>query len=160
LRPGLPIPPITRLAATHGVATSTALRAVKLLADWGLVEINTGRPTLVRQVRAAKEKVPNTADSGRPAKAARHAATAANEGSEPLDWELRRLGEHVYSMRVNANPDDAQMLGQLLADAIRRTGGNASDIGDYDLVVRPADKRKVVTVYAVAAGRGSLTTSS
>ena len=84
---------------------------MKLLADWGLVEINTGRPTLVRQVRAAKEKVPNTADSGRPAKAARHAATAANEGSEPLDLELRRLGEHVYSMRVNANPDDAQMRG-------------------------------------------------
>ncbi len=52
LRPGWPIPSLTQLAATHGVSTATAHRAVSMLREWGLVDVGGGRRTLVRELSA------------------------------------------------------------------------------------------------------------
>src|SRR5699024_5220770 len=45
---GVPIPSIKQLARDFNVSVSTAQRAVRLLDDWGLVRVATGRPTLVQ----------------------------------------------------------------------------------------------------------------
>lgn len=47
---GSPLPAIKKLAMEHGVAVGTAQRAVALLGEWGLVEVMSGRRTLVRNV--------------------------------------------------------------------------------------------------------------
>jgi integrase/DNA-binding transcriptional regulator YhcF (GntR family) len=136
---GLPIPPIKQLAAEHGVSVATAQRAVGLLSDWGFVEVNTGRRTLVRS--------PN------------HAGVAADEPGrsshrareELLDLEVRRLGETVNRLRTVADPVDADALRKLLGDAVRRDGGEASAIGDYELVVRYPGERGVVATFVASS---------
>ena len=47
--PGRPIPSETRLMQEHGVARLTARKAVRVLADEGLVEIVRGRGTYVAE---------------------------------------------------------------------------------------------------------------
>jgi len=47
--PGRPIPSETRLMQEHGVARLTARKAVRVLADEGLVEVVTGRGAFVAE---------------------------------------------------------------------------------------------------------------
>jgi hypothetical protein len=69
--------------------------------------------------------------------------------SEVLDLELVHLGRSVRTYRTEADPTDtAQLLG-LLADAIRRNGGEDAKPADYELVVRYAGERGVVTTVVV-----------
>jgi integrase len=55
---GLPIPSVKELARQHGMAPSTAQRAVQLLSQWGLVRIEPGLPTLVAPQLAEVESRP------------------------------------------------------------------------------------------------------
>jgi hypothetical protein len=51
----------------------------------------------------------------------------------------------VRTYRTEADPNDtAQLLG-LLTDAVRRVGGDNAEPADYELVVRYAGERGVVT---------------
>jgi integrase len=129
LRAGLALPSVKQLGATHGTPPSTAQRAVNLLAEWGLVEVNRGRRTFVTYShRVAAQTVPPTATQPEPP-----TATAAERGIH--DLVLRRLGTTVAAFRAEADPSDAADLRELLVGAIRRNGGDIADIGDYDLVV-------------------------
>lgn len=47
--PGRPVPSETHLMQEHGVARLTARKAVRVLADEGLVEVVTGRGAYVRE---------------------------------------------------------------------------------------------------------------
>lgn len=64
---------------------------------------------------------------------------------EELDLELRHLGRTVQTYRTWADPTHSAMLVQLLRDAIRRTGGQDTDAGDYELVVRYTGELGVMT---------------
>jgi integrase len=84
----------------------------------------------------------------------RHSPTT---GLEELDLELTHLGRSVRTYRTCADPTNSETLLQLLRDAIRRTGGQDSDAGDYELVVRYAGERGVVTtVVAPPQSTGGL----
>jgi len=136
--PGLALPAIKKLAELHAVSPSTARRAVQLLATWGLVDVVNGRPTLVRQLATEPSGVVDHAEipqAGQPVE------------PEGLDLEVRRLGKLVSSLSTVADPSDTNQLRQLLVDAIRRTGGDESAIGDYELVVRYAGERGIMTTF-------------
>ena len=53
----------------------------------------------------------------------------------------------MRTYRTQADPNNADELLQLLLDAVRRTGGNEADVRDYELVVRYAGERGVVTTF-------------
>lgn len=66
---------------------------------------------------------------------------------EALDLELVHLGQRLRTYRTDADPNDSEELLQLLLDAVRRTGGQEANAGDYELVVRYAGERGVVTTF-------------
>lgn len=91
---GLPIPSFKQLAVEQQVSVSTVHRAVSLLKDWGLVELHSGRRTLVRQLRQSA----SASDA--------HAGHQHDTRSAVLlDLVIRRLGQVVA--RVKAEADDS-----------------------------------------------------
>jgi DNA-binding transcriptional regulator YhcF (GntR family) len=149
LIPGLPIPTIKQLAAAHGVSVPTAKRAVDLLAEWGFVEVISGRRTLVLKSAVDLGQAEATVGDNHPAEAPQ--ASTATSDPKPLDLELRRLGSIVSRLRTTADPNDSQALHGLLLDAIRRDGREAKEIGDYELGVRIAGVPDIVTTYVAVA---------
>lgn len=81
---GLAIPTIKDLARDYGVSTSTAQRAVKLLEEWGLVRVATGRPTLILPRPSAAEAPPLAQPTSH-----------LGSGREPLDEAQRALDLEV-----------------------------------------------------------------
>lgn len=69
------------------------------------------------------------------------------EHREALDLEVVHLGQRLRTYRTHADPNNSEELLQLLLDAVRRTGGQQADIRDYELVVRYAGERGVVTTF-------------
>ena len=134
---GLPIPPIKQLAVEHGVSVATAQRAVRLLNEWGYVEVNVGRRTLVRLPTRAEAAADQARQSGR------------HGGAELLDLEIRHLGETVNRLSTVADPANAGALRKLLADAVRRAGDSA--IGDYEMVIRYWGELGVVTTFVASS---------
>jgi integrase len=150
LLPGLPIPTIKQLAATYVVSVPTAKRAVDLLADLGLVEVVSGQRTLVRQLTTdTRSSAVNGLDRDQPSGNGSPRVLVGNP--EPLDLEVRRLGHVVNRLRCTADPNDSAVLHRLLVDAIRRHGCDATEIGDYELVVRHACQPDIVTTYVAVA---------
>jgi DNA-binding transcriptional regulator YhcF (GntR family) len=139
---GLPLPSMKQLAAAHDCSVSTAQRAVKLLNDWGLVELNSGRRTLVKRIAVAGASTfassPDIA-----------ANTAEQHTSQPqaLDLEVQLLGKSIGKFRAEADPGNTADLRQLLLGAIRRRGGDLADIADYELTVRLAGSTDLVTTF-------------
>jgi integrase len=148
---GLPIPSVKQLARQHTVSTSTAQRAVKLLSQWGLVRVERGRPTLVAPLamRAADVSVADRTQSDVVDDLPTNRALEPEP--EALDLEVRHLGEALTVLSTVADPTDSNQLRQLLVDAIRRAGGDDAAMGDYELVVRYAGERGIVTTFVVAA---------
>jgi hypothetical protein len=68
-----------------------------------------------------------------------------------LDLEVRRLGETVSRLSTVADPMDAGVFRKLFGDAVRRDGGEASAMGDYELVVRYPGNRGVFTTFVAAS---------
>jgi integrase/DNA-binding transcriptional regulator YhcF (GntR family) len=137
----LPIPPIKQLAVQHGVSVTTAQRAVQLLSDWGYVEVNTGRRTLVRRLTSADAAAEQVGRS-----------TASRRArAELVDLEIRRLGETVTRLSTVVDPADAGALRKLLGDAVRRDGRGASALGDYEMVVRYSGERGVVATFVATS---------
>jgi DNA-binding transcriptional regulator YhcF (GntR family) len=135
----LPIPPVKQLAVEHGVSVATAQRAVRLLRDWGYVEVNSGRRTLVRRLSPADAAAEQVGRSGSRARA------------ELVDLEIRRLGETVTRLSTVVDPADAGALRKLLGDAVRRDGRGASALGDYEMVVRYSGERGVVATFVATS---------
>jgi integrase len=141
IAPGLAIPSMKQLALEHAVSVYTARRAVTLLAAWGLVDVCTGRRTLVRRLSPRQAPV-------------RHLPVRASTGSvgrELLDLEFRRLGRVVSKLTAAADPTDATELRQLLLDAVRRAGGEATDVGDYDMAIHRAGEPGISAIFVASA---------
>ncbi len=142
---GLPIPSVKQLARQHAVSTSTAQRAIQLLSQWGLVRIEPGRPTLVapRAMPAADASVIEPAQS--------HRRDDDLSATQALDLEVRRLGTTVATLRTWADSGDTEALHRLLLGAVKRDGGQPSEIEDYELIVRtPGDETVLATYVALS----------
>jgi integrase len=147
---GLPLPTIKQLASTHGVSVPTAKRAVDLLASWGYVSVVPGQRTLVRSFSVGPEH--DTAQEYESDQPRVPPARAERNGSvSSLDLEVRHLGKVAGKLRTAAYPEDSDTLHRLLVQAIRRGGGDVTEIGDYELIVRHAGTDEVVATYVAAA---------
>jgi integrase len=109
---------------------------------WGLVELNRGRPTLVKRIAAAAAE---TATST-PGTASQPTAQNASQ-PRPLDLEVQLLGKSIARFRAEADPESVADLRQLLVGAIRRRGGDITEIADYELTVRLAGNSDLVTTF-------------
>jgi integrase/DNA-binding transcriptional regulator YhcF (GntR family) len=134
---GLPIPSFKQLAREHQVSASTVHRAVALLSDWGLVELHSGRRTLVRQLRESSQSTGANVDRNQ----------RSDRNTILLDLVIRRLGKVVGTVRAEADPDNPEDLHRLLAHAIRRNGDNESAIGDYEMIVKHAGEVDAITTF-------------
>src|SRR5690606_4002439 len=137
------IPTVKELAKLHEVSVSTAQRAVALLDTWGLVSVETGRRTLVRQVPVPAADV---VDTTLPTDAGPDPGNG-QAGAQALDLEIRRLGRTVTTLRAVADPDSAIDLHKLLAGAIRRDNAAGADAGDYEMLVRRQGEAEVITTF-------------
>jgi DNA-binding GntR family transcriptional regulator len=142
IAPGLAIPSMKQLALEHAVSVSTARQAVTLLAEWGLVDVSTGRRTLVRRLSPRQppaRQMPVRASMGRVGR------------QELLDLEFRRLGRVVSKLTAAADPTDAAELRRLLLDAVRRAGGEATEVGDYEMVIHRAGEPGISSIFVASA---------
>lgn len=71
-------------------------------------------------------------------------------GRKLLDLEVRRKDRTVAKLRAEADPRDADDLKRLLKDAVRRDGGAPADIGEYEMEIREADERVVLTTFVAS----------
>jgi hypothetical protein len=122
---------------------------VDLLASWGFVEVVSGQRTLVKSFSAGLEHEAAW-ESQSDEQRVPPAGTERNSGASSLDLEVRHLGKAAGTLRTTADPDDADTLHRLLVQAIRRSGGDTAEIGDYELVVRRAGTADVVATYVAA----------
>lgn len=142
LAAGLPLPPTKQIARDHGVSTGTAHRAMTLLADWGLVTVSAGHRARVRSAKAHDD--PATARTEEPVETGPRITPSE---PIPLDLEVRRSDQAVSMLRTVADPEDATALQKLLVTAIKRSGNEASEISDYELIVRPAGASEVLVTF-------------
>jgi hypothetical protein len=68
-----------------------------------------------------------------------------------LVLELLHLGTRVRKLTTRADPDNLEVLEKLLLDAVVRTGGDQSRIGEYELAVLLPGHTEPVTTVVVAA---------
>ncbi|MCK2238089.1 tyrosine-type recombinase/integrase [Crossiella sp. S99.2] len=142
-----PLPSTKQLAADNGFAISTAHRAITLLKEWGLVEGSRGRRITVRTIEraASPPSAPVLAelelreDDERP-------------GVEFAELEIRR--DDVVVRRLTAEVDllDHQQLKRLLINAVRRSGGDESELDRYEMDIRRFGHEPVLTTFIAAAG--------
>ncbi|PSL08193.1 DNA-binding transcriptional regulator YhcF (GntR family) [Haloactinopolyspora alba] len=143
---GMPIPSVKQLARDHDVSVSTAQRAVRLLEEWGLVRVATGRPTLVQPRADTEPQEPVTEQTN----VETEPPGATGDGVQPVDLEVRKLGATVATLRTSADPADATVLHRLLVGAVKRDSAELAAIDEYELVVRRAGHATVVTTYVAA----------
>lgn len=149
LAAGDPIPTVAELAAAHGVALSTAQRAVSLLKSWGLVDAARGhRARVLSTVKPlAPVSVDVEANMGILAETG-DAQAVADDGAAtmaaPQMWEviLRRGhdGKRFPSRHVTEDlerPDDFRdhLLAIARLEDSRETNSGDSWIGEYELEV-------------------------
>ncbi|MEQ4206181.1 tyrosine-type recombinase/integrase [Actinopolymorpha sp. B9G3] len=149
LRPGWPVPTLIQLAARFGVSTATAHKAVSMLNEWGLVDVASGRRTLVRKLLLP----PVAYGASGPAEGLDSPGVENAGVLAPgmLDLEIRRLGKPISMVSTEVDPTDASALRQLLLDAVRRSGGHVADVGDYEMVVRRSRDSEVISTFVTAA---------
>jgi hypothetical protein len=68
-------------------------------------------------------------------------------GRSTFDFTVRRRGSRFADFTAEADPRDPHELRQLLADAIRRDGWDASRIGEFEMEVRYAGDGRVLTTF-------------
>jgi integrase len=145
---GSTLQPVVQLAREHGVAEGTALRALALLKDWGLVDVSRGRRATVLATRA---------DERPPAPPAGIlSVTSPTEETTMgrrylIDLEIRRKGRPVAKLTAEADPKEARDLRRLLVDAIKRDGRDEAQIGDYEMDVRYSGKIPLITTFVATA---------
>ena len=71
-------------------------------------------------------------------------------GRRELDFTVRRRGSRFADFSADADPRDPHELRQLLTDAIRRDGWDASRIGEFEMEVRYAGDGRVLTTFVAA----------
>lgn len=145
---GLPVPPVKELARQHEVSVGTVQRAVELVKQWGLIEVNPGRRNLVRRPFSAEGKKEGAPDG--PVDYATRSRSVPSS-PEPLDLEIRKLGQVVSTVRRVNDPTDYDLLGKLLSAAVTRNGDSRSEIDRYEMVVRRAGEPDSVMIFVASA---------
>ncbi len=154
LTDGDAIPTLKKLMADYGVAAGTANRAVSLLKTWNLAVASPGRPTAVADgaaellaSEAPAQQVPPlaSAESGAPDR-----QEPASDGTQLLQFEVRRLGEPVRTFTAEADAGNPDHLRRLLTAAVRRDGRDPDEILDYELDIHSPDGEHLTTFVSMS----------
>ncbi|WP_163568590.1 hypothetical protein [Fodinicola feengrottensis] len=70
---------------------------------------------------------------------------------EALDLVIRHNGWKFQERTVSADPNDSDDLRQVLLDAIKRDGWDERRIDEFEMDVRYANDRRLVTTFAVTS---------
>jgi DNA-binding GntR family transcriptional regulator len=135
------LPGIKQLSAQYGVAASTAHRAVVLLKEWGMIN---GEPGQRAKVLGALDPVSSAFEQ---VQVEIETSQEVPGGRQLLDLEVRRAGQVVARLTADADPRSADDLRRLLVGAVRRSGGDTSDIADYEMDIRNGDQ--LLTTFVV-----------
>lgn len=135
---GTPAPTVKQIAADHHVSVGTAHRAMGLLKAWGIINASRGRRAVVlAQAPESDAQLP--------------VEIASLDGCELLDLEILYGDRAVRKLRVEADPNNAANLRQLLLDAVKRLGATEAELGEYEMNVRYAGERGLITTFAATA---------
>ncbi len=136
---GTHLPTTKEIAASRHVSTGTAHRAVAMLQAWGLIEVSRGHRAVVRSVEMEPANdLPGVVRPSTPL-----------ERRELLDLQILRGNQVIRRLRTEANPNSATELRTLLLDAIGRAGEADSEIGGYEMNVRYAGERGLLTTFVL-----------
>jgi integrase/DNA-binding transcriptional regulator YhcF (GntR family) len=142
--PGGFLPSTKAIAEKYGVSVGTAHRAVSQLKDSGLLVAVPGRGVRVINARAAELASPEPEPQ-----------PAAAPVRQMLDLEIRHLGVVVSRLTADVDPESADELRQVLVAAIRRRGGHASEIAEYEMDLRrKGDAELLATFVAIERAGG------
>lgn len=72
-------------------------------------------------------------------------------GSEALDLRVYRKGTLITELRAAGDPDDVDSMRRLLAEAIARDGWDGSRIDEFEMQIRYAGDRRLVTTFVASA---------
>jgi hypothetical protein len=70
-----------------------------------------------------------------------------------LDLEVRHRGSTVARLTAEADPRDGNDLLELLLGAIRRRGGDDSQVSEYEMDLRDVGEREVLTTFVASSRR-------
>jgi DNA-binding transcriptional MocR family regulator len=150
---GSHLPGLKQLAKERGVSSSTVHRAFELLREAGLIVGDPGeRPTVLASLAAET--------SGRAAETDEVAAELADTvppdlaklpaARQWLDLVVRRRGVVVSRLTTEVNRRSGAELRQVLAGVIRRSGGDAALINEYEMELRAAGDDELLTTFVAA----------
>lgn len=150
---------VKNIVRAHDVSVGTGHRVITLLQRWGVVEVRNGRPSIVlplpSQVAGAAAAAPAVPPEATPPEVT--LPEAVPEPTPPaadptlLRLDLMHLGTVIRSLTVRADPHDFPTLERLMADAVRRAGGDRDRIGEYELVVHRVDEPLPLATVVIAA---------
>lgn len=145
LAAGDPAPSAPTLAERHGVSLATAKRSLVLLTEWGTLARHNGGPCRVADQR--QEPTPVT-----PAVEPPSSLPPALPQAEAtlLTLSVRHRGQDVTTFSTMADPTNAVALHKILAGAVRRTGGDDQEIGDYEMDVRLAGEAQPLLTFVTS----------
>ncbi len=71
-------------------------------------------------------------------------------GRKLLDLEVRRRDRVIGSLTAEADPADATELRHLLVEAIRRDGWDEARVNEFEMDIRLAGERRVLTTFVTS----------
>jgi len=151
LSQGSVLPTIKDLAGRYGVSVGTAYRATALLAAWGLVDISRGKRGVIT---AAPIPPLGTTEAGEALDLNPEPAADPRESvgrRRLLDLVVKRKGHVVAEFSAEADPDNADHLHQLLFDAVRRDGGDESQLSDFAMEVSDAEAKARLRTFVASS---------
>jgi DNA-binding transcriptional MocR family regulator len=167
--PGTSLPSVKELALAHGVAVSTAQRAMMVLKDKGVITGTSGTRavalpidetdsavTALREHRGGSLARLDASQASPTGDQGQQAADATMESSETgrpaaLDLELLRMDVPVRQLWTEADPGNFVQLRKLMESAVKRIDGDLSRIDEYELAIRRAGEPQVIRTLVVAA---------
>ncbi|MCF7547412.1 tyrosine-type recombinase/integrase [Pseudonocardia sp. WMMC193] len=128
------------LVEQHGVSLPTAKRSLVLLTEWGMLA-REGRGQL--RIVGPAEELASVVPAAEPSVPA---APSAPPAIRLLTLIVRHRGSEVAKFSTAADPTDPVALHRILAAAVRRAGGDDTNIRDYEMDVKvPGESEPLLT---------------
>lgn len=153
---------VNGIAESHQVTRYTAHQVITHLKRRGVLDVRNGNRSVVLsrtetttiQVTShtVTEKVDIASSNDETASMPLPLPSAAAPATpRPLVLELIHLGTSIRTLNVRADPTNLEILERLMLDAVRRAGGDDTQVGEYELAVHVPGQAEPVTTVVVAA---------
>lgn len=150
---------VNGVAESYRLTRYAAHQVITHLKRRGVLEVRNGNRSVVLSrhetvVRVTSETVTETIEitsSHEVTEAVRLPLVPPAPEPRALVLELLHLGTRVRQLNTRADPTNLEVLEKLMLDAVQRTGGDRTRIGEYELAVLLPGQVEPVTTVVVAA---------